>query len=290
MLEVKHLCRKYGLDFVLDNISFQIEPGDFFVLFGPDDAGKSEVVYNIMDLHKLHQGEILFEEKDIRKLSSKERREIRFVPDDIVMEEKLSAEQYMKMQLKSAGKVDVSWMEELCEKFEVDLKERLAEMTYESNKMTAVIGALITEPQLLILDEPDNFLTEETFEKLLCELKKYCNGGHAVILVQEKFCRSQGYCNKYLYLKEGKMLEVATMEKRKESIKAVTVKDGDENALQTLLGNPVAKMVGTRTYLFKKQMGNLAEILLQSQVNDFQVETLTMEEKIEEDYSRWDMN
>ncbi len=291
MLNVQDLYREYSNGIVLDHISFEIDEGDFFVLFGPDESGKTELLYNIMGLHHHKSGTIEYEDAPIRHLNRELRQSIRMVPDDIIISDNLTGEEYLR-DILTQYKTDDDMLYQLSDYFELELRERVTDMTYENNKLLAITGALITYPHLLILDEPANFLTTEGYNKLLALLKKLNEHGMTVLMALEKYSDADGLCNRFLYIKDGSTKFRCKINKPVDFYKAVTVYKGDSDALKKYLGEPIARNKKSTTYLYMEEKGNLYEIFYKSKVgnNDFLIESLTLEEMLDQDYERWQNN
>lgn len=288
MLEIIDLEKDYGGGFSLSNICMEIENGEWAVLFGEDDAGKTALLYNILQLHHFKTGQILYQDKPVQKLDVKTKRTMRFVPDDIYLEA-ISAEEYFEGLLNANKIRSRKEMETLCESFSIDMKEKFPDMTYEGNKLATIVGALITKPEFLILDEPFNFLTEKGKQKLLEVLKEKNKKGLTILLTNECYSDVQGYCNKFFYMKNGSITASGTIHSLLGNAKAVTVMDGDKEILRQKLGEPIAEKIGKTSYLYinKEDSMLLADILTQAGVTDFEVENLTLEEILDDDYSRW---
>ena len=202
MLEICELNKKYNSDFTLKNISLHIKEGDFVLLFGPDDAGKTSLLYQILGLHHFSEGEILFQGNDVRHLSKEEQRQIRFVPDSVCMEQ-VRAKDYFRTLSRLYPEYDEEDVADLCEYFGVDTDCKLTEMTYNENKLTMIIGAMVTGPKLLILDEPLNFMTIESGKKLLGFLKYLSSRGIAILITSDTSKDIWEYCTRYVYMQDG---------------------------------------------------------------------------------------
>ena len=194
-------------DGFIENVNFHIAKGDFFVLFGPDNSGKTELINTILGISKQYAGTVTYQERNRKKLSIKERKQIRYVPDEILMLYGVKAKKYLSKIAKQYHMKDKEKIKSLIEYFDIDVNEYLTEMTYEGNKLVSIIAALLTSPELLILDEPFNFLLDESSDKLLAYLKEKNNEGMTILLVAEHFEDAKEYANSYFYINEGEPIE-----------------------------------------------------------------------------------
>lgn len=278
MLEIRNLNKTYSSGFSLNNISFRVEKGDFLLLFGEDNAGKTSLLYQILGLHHFRDGEILFDEQ----------KNIRFVPDSICMEQ-VTAREYFATLSKLYPEYQEEDVVDMCEYFGIDSDMMLTDMTYNENKLVMIIGAIVTMPKLLILDEPLNFLTAESGKKLLGFLKFLSSRGVAILLTSEESKEIWGYCNRYIRIQEGTIVSQGNIADYLGVQRAVTIDVAEASRAQSLLGNPVAKTNQNVTFLYdkKKQTKSLADILNLLKVSDIEIENLTLEEMLDKDYARW---
>ncbi len=242
-----------------EQIEFHMNAGDFYVLFGPDDSGKTEIINAIMGVSKRYAGSVLYEGKEIKKLSMKERKTIRYVPDEILMLYGVKVKKYLKTMAKTYGVKDKEFITWLVDYFEIDTKEYLTEMTYEGNKLVSIIGALLTSPKLLILDEPFNFLTEEMSEKLLSYLKKKNEEGMSILLLSEHFEDADENANAYVYIKEGELIKEDCVPNGWIPPKKIEFRKVDVDKMKGLFGEPDSVHREEYTYLSELSWEEIGE-------------------------------
>ena len=288
MLDIRRLNKKYKNGFELRDISLHLNPGDFTVLFGADDSGKTALIYHILGLHHFSKGEILLDGRSLLRLTDEERKELRFVPDSIC-DEPITVREYFATVAMMYAEYDAEDAEDLCEYFGLNIDKKLSEMPHNDNKLAMIIGAMVTGSKLLILDEPMNFLTKESTVKLLEFLKYLASRGMTILITSEHAANVKDYCSHYLYLQNGTITHQGAMTEMFHSRKAVTIKGGNISMAQSLLGTPVAKTGDSMTYLFnaKTQGHSLTEILGLIEPQDLQVRDLSLEEVLNKDYTRW---
>ena len=288
MLDIRNLNKKYKNGFELKDISLHLNAGDFAVLFGADDAGKTSLIYHVLGLHKFRKGEILFDGRSLLRLTDEERRGLRFVPDSLCTEPITLREYFATIDLLYVD-YDAEDASDLCEYFNLSMDKKLSEMSESENKLAVIIGALVTAPKLLILDEPMNFLTTESAVKLLGFLKFLSSRGMAILITSERASDVQDYCSHYLYLQNGEITHRGLLSEMFSSQKAVSIKGGSANMAQSLLGTAIARAGDYTTYLWdaKVQKRSLTEVLGLIAPIDIRVEDLSLEEMLNKDYTRW---
>lgn len=267
MLEVKNAFI-YSNNVNIEDISFQIDKGDFFVIFGPDDSGKTELLNAIMGISSLYSGSINYCEQNIRKLSIKKRKSIRFVPDDTLLLQNLRVKDYLKHIASTYHIKEIEFMKSLIQYFDIDISEKLTNMTYENNKLVAIIGALMTFPEFLILDEPFNFLTSETSIKLLNMLKKFNDKGMTILIAVENYEELDNRCNRLMYLNDGKLIRKCKIRKDTDSYKAITIKATNYKQLEQYFGQPFKINNSSRTYICGYEFDKINTILKKCNIHD----------------------
>lgn len=288
MIEIRDVSKWYDKEQILNRVSFTVKKGDFFALFGPDDAGKSTLLHILMGFDTDYQGSAEMFGKKANILNVHERNQVRFVPDDIIWESNSTASSYLKFIQAASIRYNMELQETLCSEFEIPLEEKLLEMTYQQNKLVQIVGAVCAEPNFLILDEPANFLEQKTYRRLLEYLKKWNQLGMGILIAVEKYADVRGICKSYAYLKEGIFVAMGNVSDNDVRCKVVTITDGNAEYLEKNMEQCIEEHGNKKIYLYKREMNRLADILSKSECSDWIVEEMTLEEELESDFSRWE--
>lgn len=272
MLQINNLALYIDeYELVMNDINFSVAENDFFVIFGPDYSGKTELLHAVMGLRKVERGEIIYRGKDISQMSLEERREIRFVPDSVLLEEKMTAEDLI-LQMLSAYEMSADMLlEAMLEMFDIELDEEVMNMTFEQNKLVTIIAALMTSPKLLILDEPFNFLSEKSSKNLLEILQMYNEQGMTIVIVSEHYEDVKGCAGKYAFIKEGNLVATGESKKSFDKIRKLTVGHSEVAKMNKQFKKPIRIGEDTATYLYAKGLRELADILEHCEVDEKEV-------------------
>ena len=160
-------------------------------------------------------------------------------------------------------------------------------MTYEENKLVQIIGAICAKPKLLIMDEPKNYLTTEKYRMVLEDLSRLNRNGVTIVMAVDKFNDLKGYCNRYAYLKEGALAGKGKIPGRISKIKIVTVRNGNIKLIEKYMAKCIAVRRDERIYLYKGDVQMLFAVLYKADCEDCMIEDMTLEERIDRDFSRW---
>jgi molybdopterin-binding protein len=216
MIAIKNLKVNLG-DFLLHNISLNIESGEYFIVVGPTGAGKTVLLESIAGLYPVLEGEVWIGEKKITGLSP-ERREIGIVYQDQALFPHLSVEKNIAFGLKMRK----------CPKHEVRskidtivgivgiahlLNRSPATLSGGEKQKVALARALVTEPKVLLLDEPLSALDPETRERMQEELREiHRRIGLIVIHVTHDFEEAIALGHRVAVLNDGCIAQIGTPE------------------------------------------------------------------------------
>jgi len=213
MLEVENVSAGYGMVRILWDVSFKIEEKEIVSIIGPNGAGKSTLVKTITGLVPPKSGTIRFKGDDIGKLPSYEivKKGINLVPEGREIFPRMTVDENLRLGAYIVA--DKSKVKETKEKvyqiFPVlKKKEKLLAQTLSGGEQQMlVIGrSLMSNPQLLILDEPSLGLAPIIVEKVLDTLTKINEDGVTILLVEQNIRDSLSIANRGYVLEEGKII------------------------------------------------------------------------------------
>jgi spermidine/putrescine transport system ATP-binding protein len=158
ILEIKNVTKKFGDNLVVDDISINIEKGEFFTLLGPSGCGKTTLLRMIAGFTVPDSGQILLDGQDITKLPP-EKRQLHTIFQSYALFPHLTVSENIAFPLKMAGwdKVKIAaQVEELLEDVQLTkFKDRYPhEMSGGQKQRVAIARSLVDRPKLLLLDEP----------------------------------------------------------------------------------------------------------------------------------------
>lgn len=228
MLEIKNYTKSYvkGSN-VVEDLSLKVEKGDIYAFVGHNGAGKTTTIKSIVGILDFEKGDILIDNKSIKKHEIECKMKMAYIPDNPDLYEHLKGISYLNF-IADIYRVSKEKREELIKKyadaFEItkNLGDPISSYSHGMKQKLAIISALIHEPKLLILDEPFVGLdpkASHTLKEIMKEMvKKDCSiffSTH-VLEVAEKLC------NKIAIIKEGKIVVEGNM---KEVIKNKSLED-----------------------------------------------------------------
>ncbi len=173
LLEIKNLSKKFDNEYIFKNVSFSIEKGEIFSIIGKSGIGKSTIAEIIMGIEKKDNGEIIFEGKDISKRKITDIQMI-FQDPYTSLNEAMTVTDILKEPLivnnieNADEKVDnmlkILLLEDFKDKYPSDLSG--------GQRQRVVVGAaMISNPKLIICDEPLSALDLSTQEQIISLIK-----------------------------------------------------------------------------------------------------------------------
>lgn len=225
MIEINNVVKSY-VDNVkaIDNLNLKINDGEIFGFLGPNGAGKTTTIKMITGILNMDEGEILIDGKSIKDEPIEAKMSFGFVPDNPDVFLKLKGIEYLNF-MADIYKVSLSdrkeRIETLTKKFEIyeNLNDYIESYSHGMRQKLVICGALISNPNNWILDEPMTGLDPKSAFILKDMMKEHAKQNKAVFFsthvleVAEKLCDRVGIINK------GKLIFVGTLEEMKQNFK-----------------------------------------------------------------------
>ncbi|MFR4996886.1 MAG: ABC transporter ATP-binding protein [Clostridium paraputrificum] len=204
---------------VLKGVSFNIEAGDIYGLIGENGAGKTTLLKLIVNLLKPTSGNIQVLGKEIKKDSYDYLRNIGALIDEPVFYKKLTLYENFEVHCEYLGFYHEEKLESVLKRVGLHNKKskKIKELSFGEKQRLAIAYALITEPELLILDEPTNGLDPIAIVELreiLLKLNREFNT--TIIISSHAINELETLVNKVMFLKNGEIVENGLLEEIKE--------------------------------------------------------------------------
>lgn len=216
LLRLDHvsLAATVGTGSILNALSLAIAPGEFVALLGPSGAGKSSLLKLLNRLKSPSSGSIYFRDNPIENLSAIElRRQVMLVGQDcrllgMTVREAL----HYPLQLQAIAKTQrqtsvLFWLEQL--QLPRDWLNRTElELSGGQQQQVAIARALVTEPALLLLDEPTSAQDLGSATRILSAIQTQVKQrGLSVIMSNHQLELAEKFCDRVLYLEHGHLLK-----------------------------------------------------------------------------------
>ncbi len=219
LLKLENVEKYYGskssLTKAVDNISFNVEKGEFTAIMGASGSGKTTLLNCISTIDRVTAGHIFLEDTDITTLKGKElnkfrREKLGFIFQDFNLMDTLTAYENIALAL-SIQKYPAKDIDKAVKTVaqQLDITEVLSKYPYQMSggqkQRVASARAIVTNPKLVLADEPTGALDSKS-SKLLLERLSFLNHEHdATIIMVTHDSFSASYASRVLFIKDGKL-------------------------------------------------------------------------------------
>ncbi|SFA97265.1 ABC transporter ATP-binding protein [Clostridium frigidicarnis] len=240
----KYYGNKGNITKAINNISFNVNEGEFVGVMGASGSGKTTLLNCISTIDKVTSGHIYISENDITKLSKKRiaefrRKELGFIFQDFNLLDTLTCYENIALALTISrvnhNEINTRVMD-VAEK--LNITEILRKYPYEisggQKQRVASARAIITKPSLILADEPTGALDSKSAKMLLDSLENLNNKMNATIMMVTHDAFTASYAKRILFIKDGKIFNelIRGNDSRKEFfskiIEVVTLLGGDQ--------------------------------------------------------------
>ncbi len=241
----KYYGNKANITKAVDKISLGVEKGEFVGIMGASGSGKTTLLNCISTVDKVTAGHIYVEDMDITKLKGNKlnkfrREQLGFIFQDFNLLDTLTAYENIALPLSvsGVGATEINnKVTEMAEKLDITqvLKKHSYEMSGGQKQRVAAARALITEPKLVLADEPTGALDSKSSRYLLNSMKKLNEELQTTILMVTHDAFTASYARRVVFIKDGKIFNEIRKgnDTRKEFfdkiIEVVTMLGGDLN-------------------------------------------------------------
>lgn len=226
MITLKQVSKSYnGKVKAVDNIDLVVENGEIFGFLGPNGAGKTTTIKMITGILTPDQGEIQVNQHDIVKEPLAAKRAFGFVPDDPNVFPRLKAIEYLRFmgdiyQVPAAERTER--ISRLAERFGLSdaLSDRIQSYSHGMRQKLMIIGALLHNPDVWILDEPMTGLDPRSSFVLKEMMREHANAGKTVFFSTHVLDVAERVCDRVAVIDRGHILFCGTIEKMREHFRS----------------------------------------------------------------------
>ena len=213
LLQLQEISVHYGGVKALDEIDVSLDEGEIVALMGPNGAGKSTVLKTIFGLAPIHSGKVLWHEKAFEPISYQvAQRGIAFVPQGRRVSTHLTVEENLEIggfTVRNKNELKRR-IEEVMEIFPILKQKRKAKsgaLSGGQQQMLALGRGLMTDPKVLLLDEPSLGLAPKVVKEVFAKIKEINEKHKTAILVVEHNIKSLlGIVHRAYILDKGKVV------------------------------------------------------------------------------------
>jgi ABC-2 type transport system ATP-binding protein len=193
----------------LDQVSFDIQAGEFFGLLGPNGAGKTTLISILAGLLKSSSGHIRVHDLDVQTQALQVRKLLGVVPQELVFDPFFSVREALTFQSGYFGVTgNDAWIDELLDNLGLGDKanHNMRQLSGGMKRRVLVAQALVHKPPVIVLDEPTAGVDVELRQTLWQFIARLNREGHTVLLTTHYLEEAEALCSRIAMLKLGKVV------------------------------------------------------------------------------------
>jgi ABC-2 type transport system ATP-binding protein len=284
-IEVEHVSKKYADRTVVDDVSFNLSPGEILGVIGPNGAGKTTNIRMIMDVIKPDSGQVLLFG---RKFNNDLKRQIGYLPEERGLYRKRPILESM-VYLAALKGIEYRQARERAEEllarvnFQSIRNKKIEELSHGMAQIVQILVTILHDPQVVILDEPFNGLDPVNVKMvngMILDLRKQ---GKAVILSTHRMNEVEELCDRIFMINNGRKVLYGALSEVKAGYRSNSVLVDYEGDMCELEGIRTSPLNGHSIEIFTDKALTHQELLklLISKgviVNKFEVTTPSLNE------------
>ena len=218
MLEIRNLVKSYGNGpRAVDGLTLSVSAGDIFGFIGHNGAGKTTTLKCISGILPFEQGQILVDGIDVQYDPMAAKRIMRYIPDNPDLYTFLTGTGYLNFLCDIYGIDEVTRHERIAKyaaAFEIESKlgDLISSYSHGMCQKLALIGALVQQPKLLMLDEPFVGLDPKASHTLKGIMHELVENGSAIFFSTHVLEVAEKLCNKIAIIQNGRLIASGPMD------------------------------------------------------------------------------
>ncbi len=209
VIAARALTKHYGDVVGVEELSFEVQPGEVFGFLGPNGSGKTTTIRTMLDLIRPTSGSIEVLGADPRREGTALRARVGYLPGELALYDRLTVERLLEDFAAFRGGIDEAHVAWLCERLELAVDKRIGELSHGNKQKVGLVQAFMHRPELLILDEPTQGLdplVQQTFYALIAEERAR---GTTVFLSSHVMPEVERICDRVGIIRDGRLATVA---------------------------------------------------------------------------------
>lgn len=241
MIKLENITKKYGSVEALKGISFEVKEGEIVGLLGPNGAGKSTTMNIITGFIEQTSGTVTVNGIDVLKSPNKAKKLIGYMPEGVPLYNDLTVREFVKYMAELKGVPKKEIKEKVKKALEdanlLDVQNRLTRNLSRGYKQrVSLAGTLVSNPEVIILDEPTVGLDPKQVAEIREVIKKL-GKDHTVILSSHILSEVSQVCNRVIIMNKGEVVAVDTPENLEKKVSNkniiyVTVEDTENKVIE----------------------------------------------------------
>ena len=287
-IEIINLTKTYGKHRGVESVDLSVKEGEWFGFIGPNGAGKSTTIRTLLGLIKPTRGETKVNGMGSWLMKDKIMKDVGYLPSEAIFYPEMTVKETLDYALSFFGNKDGRRQKELCQRFQLDTKRKIGELSYGNRKKVGIVSALQHSPSLLILDEPTGGLDPLMQREFFNLLEEEHKNGKTIFMSSHILSEIEHHAQTAAFIRDGKIIlkkevsELSNTSRRKVSLRGSL----DISGLQGV--KEVVENKDGISFLYSGDSKVLLDVLSKGDIKDFTVTEPDLEEVFLHYYKRED--
>lgn len=207
-IRTHELTKRYGSFTALKGIDLEVGTGEVFGFLGPNGAGKSTTIRILLDEIRATLGTAHIFGLDSRRDAVAIHRRLGYLPSDLALYPKLTGAQTLRFFGRLHGGVDWPYINQLRERLDANLGKRVGELSSGNRQKVGLMAALMHQPELLIMDEPNTGLDPLVQHEFHQMLRETAAEGRTVFLSSHTLSEVQRVADRVGIIRRGQLVAI----------------------------------------------------------------------------------
>jgi len=222
VIRTERLTKFYGKTRGVEDLTFEVMPGEVFGYLGPNGAGKTTTIRTMLDFIRPTTGVIRVFDLDPRIDGPAIRARVGYLPGEFGLYERSTGTDYLRTFASLRGSVPWSRVTALADRLKLDLTVRIRSLSHGNKRKVGLLQAFMHDPDLLVMDEPTQGLDpliQQEFYSLIDEARER---GATVFISSHVMPEVERVCDRVAIIRDGRLIKVADVgELKAEALRRV---------------------------------------------------------------------
>jgi polyether ionophore transport system ATP-binding protein len=205
------LTKRYRETVALDHLDIEVSRGEVVGYLGPNGAGKTTTIRLLLGLIRPSEGRAMVFGMDCQERAVEVHRRLAYVAGEASLWPSLTGAETLHLLGRVQGQVDEAYKEVLLDRFDLDPSKKVRAYSRGNRQKVILVAALMTRPDLLVLDEPTNGLDPLMEQAFRASIHEARDRGQTVFLSSHIMSEVEALCDRVGILREGRLVEFGTL-------------------------------------------------------------------------------
>lgn len=280
IIRINKLTKNYGKNRGIKEINLEINDGEIYGFIGPNGAGKSTTIKTLLNFIFPTSGSAEILGKDIVKESKEIKELTSYVPSEVRYYSEVKVKDLLNYSASFFKEYDRDYVKELCDELEVEVDKKIEELSLGNKKKVAIVQALLSNPKVIILDEPTNGLDPLIQQKLFKILLKEKSKGKTIFLSSHNLSEIEKFCDRVAVIKEGEIIDILDLKNiNRDFGQRVILKSNNIDIREIEKVSESVKIIDEEIqFIYKGNVNELISLLSKYNLEKLLIEEVNLEE------------